>query len=111
MTGTSQPFSLSPTGTLSRRHLAQFVSAIDTTVKRAAIVLPPLRRLSVSGAHRTGRKHLFGGTVFGGAKEVLAAIGPRSDRFGTLGLARGIKPGDGAAAGIPEQHGKRCTQS
>jgi hypothetical protein len=28
---------------------------------------------------------LFGGTVFGGAKEVLAAIGPRSDRFGTLG--------------------------
>jgi hypothetical protein len=29
MTGTSQPFSLNPTGTLSRRHLAQFVSAID----------------------------------------------------------------------------------
>jgi hypothetical protein len=29
---------------------------------------------------------------------VLAAIGPRSDRFGTLGLARGIEPGEGAAA-------------
>jgi hypothetical protein len=30
-TGASQPFPLNPTGTLSRRHLAQFVSAIDIT--------------------------------------------------------------------------------
>src|ERR1700730_2376408 len=27
--GASKPFSLNPTGTLSRRHFAQFVSAID----------------------------------------------------------------------------------
>ena len=67
--------------------------------------------VSVRLANTRQKYALFGGTVFGGAKEVLAAIGPRSDRFGTLGLARGIKPGDGAVAGIPEQHGKRCTQS
>ena len=28
--GASKPFSLNPTGTLSRRHFAQFVSAIDS---------------------------------------------------------------------------------
>src|ERR1700730_16309064 len=30
-TGASKPFSLNPTDTLSRRHLAQFVPAIDRT--------------------------------------------------------------------------------
>ena len=28
--GASQPYSLNPTGTLSRRHLAHFGSAVDT---------------------------------------------------------------------------------
>src|ERR1700730_5687679 len=31
--GASKPFSLNPTGTLSRRHFAQFVSAIDTFIR------------------------------------------------------------------------------
>jgi hypothetical protein len=35
----------------------------------------------------------------------LRPSGPSSDRFGTLGLVRRIKPGDGAAAGNPDQHG------
>src|ERR1700680_2921886 len=35
--GASKPFSLNPTGTLSRRHFAQFVSAIDRRSLRMAL--------------------------------------------------------------------------
>jgi DNA replication protein DnaC len=50
--GASQPFSLNPTGTLSRRHLAQFVSGIDSC--RAAEDLA-LRQHEPPGADREGR--------------------------------------------------------
>src|ERR1700720_69622 len=48
----SQPFSLNPTGTLSRRPLAHFVSAIDTAQVRVAGLLFLLPSNTVSTALR-----------------------------------------------------------
>jgi hypothetical protein len=61
----------------------------------------------VSVSWQTSAKSMpcVGGPSSWEPKKCLRPSGPRSDRFGTLGLVRGIKPGDGAAADNPDQHG------
>ncbi len=63
-----QPFSLNPTGTLLRRHLAHFVAAVDTGQKQRVTeqIKRELRRRSavepvighLKAEHRMGRNHL-----------------------------------------------------
>jgi hypothetical protein len=57
------------------RRFLHVVFAVSHCLAPLSFGLTPCQPcLSVSGAHRPGRKPLFGGTVFGGAKEGLASI-------------------------------------
>src|ERR1700726_2415668 len=64
--GASKPFSLNPTGTLSRRHFAQFVSAIDTDVAYATL----LARGKGSGT----KDSLWRGLAYDGPRDVDSGL-------------------------------------
>ena len=51
----SRPFSLNQTGTLSSRHLAQFVAAVDTAHK----IEPLFRNKKLQAKYKAGRYHIL----------------------------------------------------
>ena len=86
LTGASKPFSLTPTGTLSRRHLAHFVSAIDSdlficSASGLSMFLMPWMGstgFAFSGAAREGQERQFS---FGyAALHALKSMGFNLDR-------------------------------